>query len=79
MRRVVPVWLDLGVVMLQRALCRGCPEGAEKKAQLESTEKGFLAIGGIAGESDQYRVSLGEVDYWLGKQADGAERCLMSI
>ena len=50
---------------------RRCRRGAEKKAQLESTEKVFLAIGGIAGESDQYRLSLGEVDYWLGKQADG--------
>ncbi|MGN6370408.1 MAG: hypothetical protein ACTHN5_19305 [Phycisphaerae bacterium] len=67
--RVVPVALDLGMIMLQRA--QGLPQGAEKQKQMEATEKVFLAIGGIAGESDEYRISLGEVDYWLGKQAEG--------
>ena len=28
-------------------------------------------MGGVAGETDEYRLSLGQVYYWLGKQADG--------
>ncbi len=66
---VVPVALELGIVMLQRA--QGQPNPELRKAQLESAEQVFLAIGGIAGESDAYRLSLGQVYYWLGKQAEG--------
>jgi hypothetical protein len=67
--RVVPVAMDLGIVMLQRA--QGQSDPPTRKSQLESTEKVFLAIGGVAGESDQYRLSLGQVYYWLGKQVEG--------
>jgi hypothetical protein len=66
---VVPVALDLGIVMLQRGQAQQDPE--KRKAQLESAEKVFLAIGGIAGETDAYRLSLGKVYYWLGKQEEG--------
>ena len=66
---VVPVALELGIVMLQRAQAQADPNA--RKSQLESAEKVFLAIGGIAGESDAYRLSLAQVDYWLGKQSDG--------
>lgn len=66
---VVPVALDLGMVMLERA--QGQANPADRKTQLEATEKVFLAVGGVASESDVYRVSLGQVYYWLGKQADG--------
>jgi hypothetical protein len=66
---VVPVALDLGIVMLQRAQQQADP--AARKSQLESAERVFLAVGGVAGESDAYRMSLGQVYYWLGKQADG--------
>jgi len=66
---VVPVALELGIVMLQRA--QGQHDAAARKTQLEATEQVFLAIGGVAGQSDTYRLSLGKVYYWLGKQAEG--------
>jgi hypothetical protein len=66
---VVPVALDLGIVMLQRA--QEQPDAGARKSQLEAAEKVFLAIGGVAGETDEYRLSLAKVDYWLGKQAEG--------
>ena len=59
------------MVMLQRA--QGQTDAAARKTQLESAEKVFLAIGGIAGRSDAYQLSLGQVDYWLGKQAEGCK------
>ena len=66
---VVPVALELGIVMLQRAQGQTDPDA--RKSQLESAEQVFLAVGGVAGESDEYRLSLGQVYYWLGKQAEG--------
>lgn len=66
---VVPVALELGIVMLQRA--QGQSDANARKAQLESAEQVFLAVGGVAGETDEYRLSLGQVYYWLGKQAEG--------
>lgn len=66
---VVPVALELGIVMLQRA--QGQANAEARKSQLEGAEQVFLAIGGVAGETDEYRLSLGQVYYWLGKQADG--------
>jgi hypothetical protein len=67
--KVVPIALELGMVMLQRA--QGQTDSVARKKQLESAEQIFLAIGGVAGQSDEYRLSLGQVYYWLGKQAEG--------
>ena len=66
---VVPVALELGIVMLQRAQAQSNP--GLRKTQLEAAEQVFLAIGGFAGQTDEYRLSLGQVCYWLGKQAEG--------
>lgn len=66
---VVPVTLELGIVMLQRA--QGQTDPAARKSQLEAAEQVFLAVRGVAGETDEYRLSLGQVYYWLGKQAEG--------
>ncbi len=66
---VVPVALDLGIIMLQRAQAQ--TDAATRKSQFEATEKVFLSIGGIAGESNEYRLSLAQVYYWLGKQTEG--------
>jgi hypothetical protein len=66
---VVPVALELGIVSLYRAQSQ--QDGTARKAQLEAAEKVFLAISGVAGKSDEYRLSLGQVYYWLGKQAEG--------
>jgi hypothetical protein len=66
---VVPVALELGIVMLQRAQAQADP--VTRKAQLEAAQNVFLAIEGIAGESDEYRITLGQVYYWLGKPDEG--------
>lgn len=66
---VVPVALELGIIMLQRAEGQASPES--RKSQLEQAEQVFLAVRGVAGETDEYRLSLGQVYYWLGRQADG--------
>src|SRR5262249_61625755 len=65
---VVPVTLDLGLVLLRRAQAGG---GAGRQAELEKAEKVFLSIRDVAGESDQYRLYLAQVYYWLGKHAQG--------
>lgn len=68
---VVPVALDLGMVMLNRASTMSDPD--TKRAELEAAERTFLAIRGLAGETDEYRMYLGQVYYWLGKADQGKE------
>ncbi|MCD6051583.1 MAG: hypothetical protein K0Q55_2992, partial [Verrucomicrobia bacterium] len=67
--RIVPVTLDLGIVQLNRA--QNLPDPTERKKELEAAEKTFLAIRGSAGESDEYRMFLGQVYYWLGRADEG--------
>lgn len=67
--RIVPVTLDLGIVQLNRAQSLSDPSA--RKAELEAAEKTFLAIRGSAGESDEYRLFLGQVYYWLGRANEG--------
>jgi tetratricopeptide (TPR) repeat protein len=69
--QIVPVTLDLGIVQLNRA--HGLQNPAARKAELEAAEKTFLAIRGFAGETDEYRMFLGQVYYWLGKSKEGRE------
>jgi hypothetical protein len=68
-RAVVPAALELGMVRLHRAGKLADP--AARKKALEQAEETFLSVRGQAGESDQYRLSLGQVYYWLGKHAEG--------
>jgi tetratricopeptide (TPR) repeat protein len=63
------VALDLGIVILRRA--QGLADPDARRQELERAEKTFLAVRGVAGESDQYRLYLGQVYYWLGKHAEG--------
>jgi len=44
---------------------------AVRRAELERAEKTFLAVRGMAGDTDQYRLHLGQVYYWLGKHEEG--------
>lgn len=67
--QIVHVTLDLGLVQLNRA--QSLKGVAERKAELEAAEKTFLAISGLAGETDQYRMFLGQVYYWLGRADEG--------
>jgi len=69
--QIVPVALDLGIVQLNRA--QGLKDAGARKAELEAAEKTFLAIRSFAGETDEYRMFLGQVYYWLGKSKEGRE------
>ncbi len=66
---VVPVVLNLGMVRLNRAQATSDQE--VRRRELEQAEKTFLEIRGAAGETDEYRIYLGQVYYWLGRPADG--------
>lgn len=66
---IVPVALDLGIVTLQRA--QAMSDADARNVQLKAAEKVFLAIQGLAGGTDAYRLNLGQIYYWLGKQAEG--------
>jgi hypothetical protein len=61
--------LELGVVQLQRA--QAVTDPAARKAELEAAEKTFLSIQEFAGQTAEYRLSLGQVYYWLGRPAEG--------
>lgn len=67
--RIVPVALDLGMVQLRRGQRESDP--AKRKAELKKAEETFLAIRGIAGKTNKYRLFLGQVYYWLGRQKEG--------
>ena len=67
--RVVPVALDFGVVQLYRA--QGLSDPAERKAELQQAETTFLSIGNAIGDTDEYKLNLGKVYYWLGKSKEG--------
>ena len=69
--RIVPVALDLGIVQLNRA--QELKDAGARKTELEAAEKTFLAIRSFAGKSDEYRLFLGQVYYWLGKSKEGRE------
>jgi hypothetical protein len=69
--QIVPVVLDLGIVQLNRA--QNLQDATQRKAELEAAEKTFLAIKGAAGETDEYRLFLGQVYYWLGRSQEGKE------
>ena len=69
--QIVHVALDLGIVQLNRAQSLKDPDA--RKAELEAAEKTFLGVRGFAGETDEYRLFLGQVYYWLGKSKEGKE------
>jgi tetratricopeptide (TPR) repeat protein len=68
---IVNVTLDLGIVQLNRA--QTLTDAGARQAELQAAEKTFLAIRGFAGESDEYKLFLGQVSYWLGKSKEGKE------
>src|SRR5205823_3238274 len=67
--QVVSAALDVGMLLLARA--QKAESNDAKKNDLEQAEKTFLAIGSVAGKSPEYRLSLGQVYFWLGKHDDG--------
>lgn len=71
-RPVIGAVLDLGVLQLQRGQALADP--AARAAELQAAEKTFLSVRAVAGESDAYRLSLGQVYHWLGRPADGKKQ-----
>lgn len=69
--KIVPVTLDLGIVQVNRA--QNLADAQARKTELEAAEKTFLSIRCLAGETDEYRLFLGEVYYWLGKAQEGKQ------
>jgi len=70
--QVVNVALDLGVIFLKRGQAKTDP--ATRKVELEKAEKAFLSVSGLVGHSDDYLLNLGQVYYWLGRQAEGKKQ-----
>jgi len=68
---VVPAAIDLGLVRLR--LAQRMPDGEPRKAELEKAEKLFLATRSVSGESDEYRLFLGQVYYWMGRADEGKQ------
>ena len=66
---VVSAALDLGMVLLQDS--RSQPSTALRDAQLREAEKLFLSLGDLAEDRPDYKLTLAQVYYWLGKQAQG--------
>jgi len=66
---IVPVAMDFGVLQLRRA--EGLASSAERQAELTAAEQTFLSIRNVAGDTDDYKIYLGQVYFWLGKQDEG--------
>lgn len=69
--KIVPVALDLGMVLLNRASMTSSNQA--RITSLEQAEKIFLSVQNYAGDSDEYQLYLGQVYYWLGKESKGDE------
>ena len=67
--KIVPVAMDFGILQLRRA--EGLSSQAEREAELNSAEETFLSIRNVAGDSEDYKIYLGQVYFWLGKQEQG--------
>ena len=68
----VPSAIELGMLQLERA--RTVVSVEERKKELEAAERTFVAIAPFASGSDEYKLSLGEVYYWLGKDSEGEKQ-----
>lgn len=66
---VVPEAMDFGIMQLRRA--QSVSDGGEKAQLLESAEKTFLALQTVAGDSEDYQLSLGQVYFWMGRLDEG--------
>jgi tetratricopeptide (TPR) repeat protein len=67
--RVVPAAMELGVVLIQHAQAETNPQA--RKSLFDEAEATFLAISRIAGDRDEFQLSLGQVYYWQGRHAEG--------
>ncbi|QDU96977.1 tetratricopeptide repeat protein [Lignipirellula cremea] len=70
--KVVPLVLDLGIWQLH--MSQQSRSRAGRRTALRNAERTFLSIAGFAEETDEYRLSLGKVYYWLGNPEKGARQ-----
>ncbi len=68
LRAVVPATMDLGIVQLRRAQELS---GEARAQELKNAETSFLAVRGQAGDSPLFKLFLGQVYYWMGRDEDG--------
>ncbi|MES2921229.1 MAG: hypothetical protein V4819_06775 [Verrucomicrobiota bacterium] len=66
---VVPAIMDLGVARLRVAQAE--KDVARRKEFLTSAEQAFLTLKSVAGESDEYRLFLGQIYFWSGRETAG--------
>lgn len=66
---IVPVVMDFGILQLRTAEAETSVDA--RNAELKSAEETFLSIRNIVGDDDEYKLYLGQVYFWLGKQDDG--------
>ncbi len=66
---VVSVMLSLGIAQLN--LAQAATDEHARKKGLEEAEASFLSVEKSASGSDEYRLFLGQVSYWLGKHDEG--------
>ena len=66
---IVPVVMDFGILQLRAAESMATADMRE--AELKAAEETFLSIKNIAGDTDDYKLYLGQVYFWLGKQDQG--------
>ena len=66
---IVPVVMDFGILQLKNA--ETMTSESERNAELNAAEETFLSIRSVAGEADDYKIYLGQVYFWLGKQTEG--------
>jgi len=66
---IVPVVMDFGVLQLRTA--ESMDTQADRNTELKAAEKTFLSIKNIVGDTDDYKIYLGQVYFWLGKQDEG--------
>lgn len=61
--------MDLGVARLRMA--QASDDAAKRTDLLKKAEEAFLALQSFAGETDEYRLFLGQVYFWSGREPEG--------
>ena len=67
--KIVSTIMDLGVARLRVAQAEKDP--AARKDLLKKAEDAFITLRGAAGETDEYRLFLGQVYFWSDREPEG--------
>lgn len=66
---IVPTIMDLGTARLRVA--QAATDPAKRKDLLKGAEETFLSLRNVAGESDEFRLFLGQIYFWSSREAEG--------